>query len=237
MRVENKNTAETFQKLVRLSYTLKENSPIHIGLTKPNITPVNQISHGDNYNTYLLTLENHCGTHVDAPAHFLEDGRKISEYQPDELLFRNPLILDCFKNPGELIGTKEVSRIKLKHYDCIFIRTGFDKYRISNLKNYLTLNPGISPEAVDYLRKNFPNLACLGIESISISRFGHQNEAIETHQTAFREKDDYGNPLLLVEDLNFQSLSDEIVAEVLVVPWQIGGIDSSPCTVLARIKE
>lgn len=236
MEKETKNTPEGFEKILRLSYTLESDSPVHIGLKKLEITPVNQISYGDDYNTYYITLENHCGTHVDAPAHVLEGGRKIYEYQPDKLRFRNPLILDCFKNPGELIDTKDVSRIELKHYDCIFIRTGFDKYKSSNLKKYLTLNPGISPEAVDYLRKNFPNLACLGIESISISRFGHQKEAIETHQTAFREKDDYGKPLLLVEDLNFQSLSNEVVAEVLVVPWQIGGIDSAPCTVLGRVK-
>jgi arylformamidase len=64
------------------------------------------MSHGDNYNTYLLTLENHCGTHVDAPAHFLEGGRKISEYQPDELLFRNPIILDCLKTLENLLALK-----------------------------------------------------------------------------------------------------------------------------------
>jgi arylformamidase len=234
---ETKNTAEGFGRLLRLSYTLQEDSPVHIGLKKLGIIPHNQISYGDDYNTYYITLENHCGTHVDAPAHFLEDGRKIYEYQPDELLFRNPLILDCFKNPGEIIDTNDVSKIGLKHYDCIFIRTGFDKYRSSHLKTFLTLNPGISPRAIEYLRKNFHNLSCLGIESVSISRFGHKKEAIETHHTAFNEREDYGKPLLLVEDLNFQLLSNEEISEILVVPWQVGGIDSAPCSVLARIKE
>jgi len=144
--------------------------------------------------------------------------------------------LNCFKNPGEIIDTKDVSKIELKHYDCIFIRTGFYKYRNSNLKTFLTLNPGISPGAIDYLRKNFHNLSCLGIESVSISRFGYKNEAIETHKTALSEREDYGKPLLLVEDLNFQSLSNEEITEILVVPWQVGGIDSAPCSVLARIK-
>jgi arylformamidase len=236
MGKETKNTPDRFGRLLRLSYTLETDSPVHIGLKKLKITPANQISYGDDYNTYKITVENHCGTHVDAPAHFLEGGRKISEYQPEELLFRNPLILNCLKNPGELIDTNDVSKIELKHYDCIFIRTGFDKYRSSNLKTYLTLNPGISSGAVDYLRKNFPHLACLGIESISISRFGHKKEAIETHQTAFSENKDYGKPLLLVEDLNFKSISGEEITEVLLVPWQVGGIDSAPCSVLARIK-
>jgi arylformamidase len=234
--IENKKTPEGFQKLLRLSYKLKEDSPVHIGLKNLEITPLNQISDGDDYNTYQIKLENHCGTHVDAPAHFLEGGRKISEYQPDELLFQNPLILDCFKNPGELIDINDISKIRLKNYDCIFIRTGFDKYRNNNLNTFLTLNPGISPGAVDYLRKNFKNLACLGIESVSISRYGHKNEAIETHKTAFVEREDYGIPLLLIEDLNFQSLNDEKITEVLVVPWQLDKIDSAPCIVLARTK-
>jgi arylformamidase len=118
------------ERLLRLSYTLKENSPVHIGLKKLGITPVNQISYGDDYNTYYINLENHCGTHVDAPAHFLEGGRKIYEYQPDELRFRNPLIFDCFKNPGEIINDNDVSKIELKHYDSIFIRTGFDNTEV-----------------------------------------------------------------------------------------------------------
>jgi len=80
---EIKNKTEGFGRLLRLSYTLQEDSPVHRGLKKLEITPVNQISDGDDYNTYYIALENHCGTHVDSPAHFLEGGRKISEYQPE----------------------------------------------------------------------------------------------------------------------------------------------------------
>ena len=235
--VEDKNPSKGFKKLLSLSYVLKEDSPVHIGLKNLQITPVNQISDGDDYNTYQIMLENHCGTHVDAPAHFLQGGRKISEYQPDELLFTNPLIFNCFKNPGELINVNDILKIRLKNYDCIFIRTGFDKYRKNNLNTFLTLNPGISPGAVDYLRKNFQNLTCLGIESVSISRYGHKKEAIDTHKTAFIERYDYGKPLLLVEDLDFQSLNNEEITEVLVVPWQLDEIDSAPCIVLARTNK
>jgi len=111
MKEETKNTMEGFGRLLRPFSYIGSGQPSTHRIKEVKVTPANQNSSGDDYNTYKITLENHCGTHVDAPAHFLEGGRKISEYQSDELIFRNPLILNCFKNPGELIDTNDVSKI------------------------------------------------------------------------------------------------------------------------------
>ena len=62
---------------ILLSYFIDNNSPFYIGTTKPSIVPKNQIKLGNDYNTFLLTVENHCGTQVDAPKHFIDEGRGI----------------------------------------------------------------------------------------------------------------------------------------------------------------
>ncbi len=222
---------------IRLSYTLTEDSPVHIGLNKLKIKPINQISHGDNYNTSLLTVENHCGTHIDAPAHFVQGGRFISDYGPDELTFNHPMVLDCTKEPGELVDVEDVSRIQDEKIDCLIISTGFHLHHDTELKLYLEQNPGISPEAVKYLREKFPHLSCIGIDAVSMSRYGHAEEAIKVHETGFIEKEGFGKPLLFVEDLDLSTLDKSVeLDEVLVVPWQMGGLDGAPCTVLAKIK-
>lgn len=230
-------------KYLRLSYSLQEDSPIHPALSKVKITPKNQMKRGDDYNTYFIYAENHSGTHVDAPAHFLKEGRIISSYGPDELTFGNLMVLDCPKNPDDLVTEKDISKALLKftgdkNIDVIFVRTGFIKYRKRGTEKYLEKNPGIAPEAVLYLRKTLPGLACVGIDSVSMSRYGRQEEAVMVHQNAFKESENLGKPLLLVEDLDLEPLTENNeIEEVIIIPWQVGRIDSAPCTVLARLKK
>jgi len=52
------------------------------------------------------------------------------------------------------------------------------------------------------------------------------------------ENEELGEPLLLVEDMNFENIENpHSIEKVIVVPWQIKGIDSAPCTVMAKIKK
>lgn len=239
---DKKNNGKDYQ-YIRISYNLTSHTPVHPDLTKITITPKTQIAQGADYNTSVITAENHSGTHVDAPAHFLKDGRPIYTYGPDELTFHKVLLMDCPKTPDELIN-KENFHTALEQFetdqldiDCILIRTGFGKYRVTDPEKYLTKNPGISPEAVSYLRGKLPKLRCLAIDTVSMSRYGRMREMIEVHQTAFRENAGLGKPLLFVEDLGLQSLQNAmILEEIMIIPWQVEGIDSAPCTVLAKIK-
>lgn len=219
-----------------LSYVIDENTPFYIGTTKPVITPNKQISRGSSYNTYLITVENHCGTHIDAPAHFIPTGRRISDYNLEELTFKKPLILDCPKGPGETISIEDVAEVQMEGVDCLFFCTGFGKYREGDTDTYLSQNPGISPDTIDWLRKNFKSIRCMGIDSISISSYGDEEMAVNAHLTAFNDDKGLGEPLLLVEDLKLDEISpkDELKG-VIILPWQISTVDSAPCTVLAVI--
>jgi kynurenine formamidase len=239
---DEKNNGKDYQ-YVRVSYNLTNKTPVHPDLTKITITPKTQIVKGDDYNTSVITVENHSGTHVDAPAHFLRNGRPIYTYAPDELIFHKVLLMDCPKKPDALLN-KEDFCTALEHFeteqldfDCILIRTGFGKYRATDPEKYLTKNPGISSEAVSYLRGKLPKLRCLAIDTVSMSRYGRMREMIDVHQTAFQENAEFGKPLLFVEDLSLQSIQNTmILEEIMIIPWQVNGIDSAPCTVLAKIK-
>jgi kynurenine formamidase len=148
------------------------------------------------------------------------------------------MVLDCHKNPDELVTVEDVSVLMDNCCDCLLIRTGFGKYHDIDTETYVSKNPGISPEAINCLRGNLPNLACLGIDTVSMSRYGRKEEAIEVHQNAFNMVEGFGKPLLLVEDLDLKPLEGKLELEnVLIIPWQVGGIDSAPCTVLATVNQ
>ncbi len=225
-------------KQILLSYYIDNNSPYYIGTTKPSITPNNQIIRGDDYNTHIIQVENHCGTHVDAPKHFIDNGKEISEFSIMDLTFNHPIILDCQKGPDELITPEDLSKTDIDEFDCVLFRTGFEKYRDNDLDKYLTQNPGISPETIDWLRHKHQNIKCLGIDTISMARFNDGEIAKKTHITAFKENIEYGDPLLLIEDMKLREVITELhdIESLTVVPWQVRGIDSAPCTVIARLK-
>lgn len=220
---------------ILLSYMIEEDSPVHIGLKDPRISPSSQISEGGGYNSYIINVENHSGTHVDAPGHFIEGAKIISEYSSDELIFKDPLLLDTPKGENKLIKLEEISKLDLKGKDCLIFRTGFGRYR--NDEIYLNSNPGIHPDLVYWLRKKYPQIRCIGIDCISISPFQKPEEGKKAHLNAFIENKELGDPLILLEDMKLDNIKNvDSIQKIYVVPWQIKGIDSSPCTVIAKIK-
>ena len=221
---------------ITLSYSLEETSPVHIGLKKPELVHNNQIVDGEGYNTYLINVENHSGTHVDAPGHFTEGGKIISDYQPDELVFNNPLIIDIPKGSNELVKIWDISKLDFNDADCLLFRTGFEKFHGDDPEKYLTRNPGISPEVVYFIRKNLKNVRCVGIDCVSMSSYQNSEAGEKAHLNAFEISTDFGEPLLLIEDMKLNNVKNEDLESIILVPWQIKGIDSAPCTVLAKVK-
>jgi kynurenine formamidase len=220
-----------------LSYPVDENIPVYGSTPKPTVNPYRQISRGDRSNSYIITIHNHTGTHVDAPRHFIPDGRPISDYAFDDFIFNNPLLIDCPKDPGELIELEDVSaQSQLDGVDFLLFRTGFGRFRDKDQEIYRTHNPGISPDVILWLRKEFPAVRCIGIDSLSISSFQHRERGREAHTTAFIKREGLGEPLLLVEDMDLNTLStDDKLKRVIFVPWQISGVDSAPCIVLVEV--
>ncbi len=234
--IENFNVV-IIMKTVVLSYPIKNNSPHYIGTTKPSLEALTQIENGDDYNTYKITVGNHTGTHIDAPKHFIDTGKSISDYLPQDLSFKNPKIINCPKNPYELIEIEDIHHSDLKECECLLIKTEFGKYRESDLQKYLTESPGISVNTVEWIRKNHPQIRCIGIDTISISRYNDEENAKKTHITGFKTSNKYGEPLLFIEDMNMDKLNyQQKLNEILVVPWQIVGVDSAPCIVIADLK-
>lgn len=217
-----------------LSYTINAATPMYGTAPKPVFTSYSQIIKEDTSNTFVISMHNHTGTHIDAPKHFINDGKSISDYTIDELIFKNPIIVDCPRNSAGLITPDDFQHDQLQICDCLLLHTGYGQFR--NEDKYRTDNPGIAPETILWIRKDYPNIRCIGIDSISISSFQHRNEGREAHKIAFMKSERFGEPLLLIEDIKLDIISGESIEKIFIIPWQIEGIDSAPCNVIAIIK-
>jgi len=223
-------------KVLCLSYPVSVETPVYGNLPKLKITPYKSIAKGDSCNICTIAICNHTGTHVDAPAHFVPRGRPISDYSPEELTFYHAQLIDIPKEPGEYVEKEDVKARISNKTDCLLVRTGFGVLRDKDI--YRTNNPGISPEAILWLRQKIRKIRCIGIDSISISGFQDRPRGRKAHAAAVEKHRGLNEPLLLLEDMNLAVLrKDEKIRKLQIVPWLVVGVDSAPCTVLAEVSD
>ena len=76
-----------------LSHPLDTNDPGFPGEPTLTIQPATRIAEGDAYNSSIVHLFNHFGTHFDAPAHFNPHGRSIAELDISHFIYERPLLI------------------------------------------------------------------------------------------------------------------------------------------------
>ena len=64
--------------LIDMTHTITPEIPIYPGTPVPALTPACTLTR-DGFRETLLTLSSHTGTHMDAPAHLLQDGRTLDQ--------------------------------------------------------------------------------------------------------------------------------------------------------------
>ncbi len=222
-------------RFILLSYPLNSQTPLY-GDTPPiEIFPDKRINIGDSCNTSFIKFHNHSGTHIDAPHHFWDVGKSIADYSLDDLVFSNIVLVDCPKNPKEMIVPTDLSKFEAEilKADIILFRTGFWKRREE--KTYQLENPGISVEAAQLIRKKYPNIRCVGLDTISVSSYSNRDIGRITHRTLLQKGEFEGDPIFLIEDLNLSSPELGSLEKLIVAPLFIEGIDSAPCTVIGLL--
>lgn len=224
-------------KYIFLSHPISKDTPVYGGTPAPSITPHTKISEGHSSNTFIISIHNHTGTHVDAPAHFVEGGRAIYEYSLEELIFLKPLLIDCHAKVSDFIPLKEYveENENAKDADILLLKTGFGRMR--KKRRYLNKNPCLKSKDVLWLRKKYPGIRALGVDTISISSTANRKEGRKAHRAAFKKEKSLGEPLLIIEDMNLSELEQKnLIKKVIVVPWDVEKIDSAPCSVFAEVE-
>ncbi|AGB16175.1 putative metal-dependent hydrolase [Halovivax ruber XH-70] len=114
-----------------LSHRIHDSMPVYPGDPAVECHPLATVA-ADGYRTTELTLSTHAGTHVDAPAHLLEDGRSIDDYDLETFRF-TAAVIDCTGiDPRTPIETTQVQKASetwtLDAIDLALLRTGWDSH-------------------------------------------------------------------------------------------------------------
>lgn len=211
-----------------LSYPLSENTPLYGNGTCIELAQVQQQRLGDSCNTMKWTIPNHAGTHIDAPRHFSETGRTITDYSPEFWIFHRVELVDISHTveDGQLIEPALLPRFIHENPELLLIKTGYGKYR--GTSRYTLTPPGISENLAFWLKERYPSIRCIGVDLISISSYARREDGRKAHHAFLSQEK--GSPILLIEDMDLSL--DEKLKQVIVSPVLVDQADGSPCMVL-----
>ena len=154
-------------KVIDLTLTVSEKIPTFPGSPKPHFIEWETIPK-DGYNLELLFLSTHTGTHIDAPFHFVKNGKKIHEIAPERLV-NEAVLIRIGKNSNRSISKTDIQNFeqkngRIENGSTVIFHTGWQKNL--NKEFYFTKNPGLSVSAAKYLVSKKINM--VGIDSPSI---------------------------------------------------------------------
>ena len=214
---------------IYLSHPLANDTPLYGGAKTIHIESETSIQAGDTANSLILSFPNHAGTHVDVPYHFLDDGKKLTDYDASYWIFNEPQLIDVPGENGYLVSYNDISGKINEETDLLLIRTGYEEFR-SN-PEYWQKSPGLSADLAKGLRTNYQNIRALGVDVISITSRLHREEGRKAHREFLG--DHYASePFVLIEDMSLSNFTDNI-SQVIVLPLMIAGADGAPCTIIA----
>ena len=136
-------------KVIDISRIFNSETPIYPGDIPPKFERINEIEN-DNFNRTFMSMSVHCGTHIDAPNHFISKGKAIHEL--DLSVFYGECTVVAFEG---IIGNSEMTDI-LK---------GCQKRLLLKGQNELS-------ESAAYLIAN-SHVKLIGVESQSVGNINH----------------------------------------------------------------
>jgi arylformamidase len=217
------------RRIIDLSY------PIHEGMTTYPVAwhPIVEITqmgrHGiENRETRKFTMGTHCGTHIDAPLHFIPGGGTVDQI-PLELLTGPARVLDltpvttakqCFEvaDLGALLGEERPLRLILR----------FDWSDHWGTMKYYTDQPFLSEAAAQWLVDRGVRLLAMDTPQVDSPDHGRQGP-----------KDSPNHKIMLSQGVifveyctNLRQLTQPVV-DLYVLPLNIRGSDGAPARVIA----
>lgn len=196
-----------------LTFALEDGMPYFKGDPVPKIDQYKKIDK-DGYNIKNLNFGTHTGTHVDAPAHFIKNGRTIDKFTPMEL-----------SGIGTCIAYSPGKGIKLpdQKFNILLLYTGYNE----NWENFKEFENFTYIDKEDAIKIKEYGVKVVGIDSPSAERAG--SVYFETHHILL------GNDIPIIENLKSSTLKNLINKSfyLIAIPLPIKEGDGSPLRVVA----
>ncbi len=177
-------------------------SEVYPGDTQPTLSAVKRIAEGDLYNLTDLSLCAHNGTHIDAPFHFLGNGKTV-----EHLSLQKMVGMCCVISFDGEMTAEEALRITEQASDISAAGA-----RRLLLKGNVIITPAAA-------RVFAVTLDLIGVESQSV---GDAEHPMEVHKILL------GEEVVLLEGIRLGAVADGLYF-LSAAPLAVAGADGAPC--------
>ncbi|HKJ26807.1 MAG TPA: cyclase family protein [Anaerolineales bacterium] len=183
--------------------------PVEISMTET-------IAEGADANVSRIQMGVHTGTHIDAPRHYLEDGKTIDDLDLDMLCGR----VYVLHVPEEVnLITKEVieeSRIPPRTKRVLFRTRNSNLWQSGNHTEFDQEFVALAPDACELLIQRGVKL--IGVDYLSVAPY---NDGVPTHVTLLQAG------IVIVEGLDLSAVSQGRYT-MYCLPLKIAGVEGAP---------
>ncbi len=215
-----------------LSHPIADGMPVYPGDPPVGVETLASIG-TDGYHQTALRIDTHTGTHIDAPAHMIDDGRSLSAFPLETFRFAGQHV-DCtgFKPRAEIGLEKLTSGIDgdlSEALDLLVVETGWDDYWETD--RYFE-HPFLSTDAAKWVADRGLHL---GIDTPNVDPTPTANAADDEPAGYPVHRHLLGAGRLLVENLRGLSrLAGRF--ELQAYPLSIQGGDGAPVRAVAVVE-
>ena len=205
--------------VIDLTHTIHPDIPVFPGTEPPRIEQANTIAeHG--FAERRLTMFTHTGTHMDAPAHIMQDGPSLDMLEPGRFMGAGCVI--------DVRGKREVGREDLVPFrnrietcDFVLLRTGWEQKWGAD--TYFSDFPTLNLSGAEFLA-GF-DLKGIGVDAISVDPV--EAEDLPVHHVLL------GRNMVIVENLLSLGELPKGGFTFMALPLKIRDADGSPVRALA----
>lgn len=220
-------------EIIWLSYPMSATSPRPPAIPAPHISEFQSIEK-DGANVQFLQCYNHTGTHLDTAAHVIEGGAHITDFQPEELIYRKIKILDMSRTPDDTV----IKPTHLHYFldegcdaEALIVRFGVEQWRKEDHVRFSNHCPGFSIEAARYIHEKMPNLRMIGTDVPSISCINSLEKTMKAHNAFFEcAKTSH---FIIIEEMKLD-MELKGIQKILVSPWLHEEMNCGPCVIWAE---
>lgn len=203
-------------KYIDLTHTFNTEMPVYPGDPIPELVQIADL-HKEGYTDYQIKTGMHVGTHMDAPLHMLDGGKRLSDINVEKFIGR-----------GRLVDAKGASVVSADHLEksgaqkdeVILVMTGFsEKYRETE---YYEKFPEIGEDFADKAIE-------LGVKIVGMDTPSPDRPPFKVHKLLL------GKEILIIENLtNLEQLVGIKYFEVFALPAKLH-TEAAPVRVIAKI--
>ena len=207
------------KRVIDVSVPLVPGMPTWPGDGSVVAEPASRIATGGSTNVTRLQHTSHTGTHLDAPWHFIDTGKRLDTIVLDRL------IGDCY-----VCDLRHLDRnIIADDFETAGIPSGVTRLVLKTRNSELWGDPrhqfhemfiGVEPSGARWLTEHGVDL--VGIDYLSIEPFAGDGE---THRILL------GAEMVIVEGLDLRSI-ERGNYRLICLPLRLGDLDGAPCRVV-----